>query len=202
MKSVVSKDKITHVAHIDIDEFIVLKKHNNIKSFISDYIKGNCAGIGMNWRFFGSSDLTKKENIPVTIRFTQCEEKGNMHIKTIFEVKKVKHFNTCHDVTPQNNFKIKATNLKNITGPFNKSIDFSVVQLNHYKCKTFEEFQYIRTRGRAGVSAQKQSKEDIFESFNHYNINEVKDLHAHNIYKTIIYYDIQSIVLDILEKII
>ena len=29
---------ITHVAHIDIDEYIVLKKHNNICDFINEYI--------------------------------------------------------------------------------------------------------------------------------------------------------------------
>jgi hypothetical protein len=32
------KTETTHVAHIDIDEFIVLKKHNNICDFINEYI--------------------------------------------------------------------------------------------------------------------------------------------------------------------
>lgn len=76
---------ITHVAHIDIDEFIVLKKHNNICDFIDEYIVGDCQGIAMNWRFFGSSGKTEKTNEPNTIRFTMCEEKGNGHIKTLFK---------------------------------------------------------------------------------------------------------------------
>jgi hypothetical protein len=32
---------ITYVAHIDIDEFIVLKKHQNICDFINEYIVGD-----------------------------------------------------------------------------------------------------------------------------------------------------------------
>jgi len=36
---------------MDCDEFIVLKHHNNIKDFINDYIKNDCVGIGINWRF-------------------------------------------------------------------------------------------------------------------------------------------------------
>jgi hypothetical protein len=58
---------LTHVCHIDIDEFIVLKKHNNIKEFIKEYIYDGennvmCGGICMNWRFFGSSNKTENCN--------------------------------------------------------------------------------------------------------------------------------------------
>jgi hypothetical protein len=78
-------DDITHVAHIDIDEFIVLKKHNTICDFINEYIVDDCEGIGMNWRFFGSSYKTEKSNEPLTARFTMCEKNGNNHIKTLFK---------------------------------------------------------------------------------------------------------------------
>jgi hypothetical protein len=202
MKYVVMKDKITHVAHIDIDEFIVLKKHTNIKKFIAQYIKDDCAGIGMNWRFFGSSGFTERSSLPVTMRFTKCEEKGNMHIKTLFDVKKVKCFNTCHDVTTHINYKIKTTHGKIIIGPFNKLIDMSVIQLNHYKSKTWEEFQYIRSRGRAGLPIQRQKEEDVLKSFMAYDINEVEDLHAHDFYKPVYQSIVRNIVKEILDKII
>jgi hypothetical protein len=57
IKNYLFSSEITHVAHIDIDEFIVLKKHENICDFIKEYIVDDCHGIGMNWRFFGSSGL-------------------------------------------------------------------------------------------------------------------------------------------------
>jgi len=176
------KTNITHVAHIDIDEFIVLKKHTNICDFINEYIVGDCQGIGMNWRFFGSSGQTEKTNLPVTERFTMCENNGNQHIKTLFKVDNFVKYNTCHDVVVRNGH-IKSTNGSIIEGPFNNNIDFSVIQLNHYKCKTLPEFRYIRTRQRADVKGD--IHEDVDESFRCYDKNEIQELTAYDFYKNI-----------------
>ena len=173
---------ITHVAHIDIDEFIVLKKHNNICDFINDYIIDDCQGIGMNWRFFGSSKKTEKTDEPVTIRFTMCEEKGNMHIKTLFKKDKFLKYNDCHSVILSDGY-IKSTNGTIINGPFNNNIDLDIIQLNHYKCKTLPEFKYIRTRGRADIN--NQQPEDLENDFKVFDNNEVEDLTACNFYNNI-----------------
>ena len=179
------KDDITHVAHIDIDEYIVLKKHNNICEFIQEYIMNdnNCAGIGINWRFFGSSYQTKKTNAPITTRFIMCQENGDRHIKTLFDKRYFIRYGSCHEIYPKENYHIKATNGSIIVGPFNDDIDFNVVQINHYKCKTLPEFQYIRTRQRADIPGD--MNEDVLESFNKYNINEVRDLTAYYFYHSI-----------------
>ena len=179
---ILNNNKITHIAHIDIDEFIALKKHNNICDFIKEYIINNCQGIGMNWRFFGSSHHLEKTNEPVTIRFTMCEQKGNEHIKTLFKKDYFKKYNTCHDVILSKGV-IKSTNGSIIQGPFNNNIDLSVIQLNHYKCKTLPEFKNIRTRMRADIKGN--INENIIEQFNMYNINDIEDLTAHNFYKNI-----------------
>ena len=173
---------ITHVAHIDIDEFIVLKKHENICDFIKEYIVGDCHGIGMNWRFFGSSGRTEKTNEPNTSRFTMCEKNGNKHIKTIFKKDNFLGFNQCHSVKFSHGYT-KSTNNTIINGPFNDNIDFDVIQLNHYKCKTLPEFRYIRTRQRADVKGI--INENVDQHFKIYDINEVEDLHAFNFYKKI-----------------
>jgi hypothetical protein len=173
-------NNITHVAHIDIDEFIVLKKHNNICDFINEYIVGDCQGIGMNWRFFGSSNQTEQTNIPVTMRFTMCQQLGNPHIKTIFKIDNFKSYDTCHNVILKKG-KIKSTNGTIITGPFNNNIDFNIIQLNHYKCKTLPEYRLIRTRGRADINSF--CKENIDEDFKAYDYNEIEDLVACNFYK-------------------
>lgn len=174
------KTQITHVAHIDIDEFIVLKKHNNICDFINEYIVGDCEGIGMNWRFFGSSGKKEKTNEPVTTRFTMCEQKGNQHIKTLFKVNNFLRFADCHHVILRSGH-IKSTNNAIINGPFNLQIDFDIIQLNHYKCKTLPEFRYIRTRQRADIIGNVD--ENIDDSFKCYDINEVEELTACNFYK-------------------
>jgi len=183
IKKYLFKTNITHVAHIDIDEFIVLKKHENISDFINEYIVNDCQGIGMNWRFFGSSNKTEKTDEPQTIRFTMCEEKGNHHIKTLFKKDYFLKYQTCHDVVLKKGH-IKSTNGTIIKGPFNDKIDFSVIQLNHYKCKTLPEFKYIRTRGRADLLENKL--ENVDENFNLFNINEIEELTAHDFYKKLI----------------
>lgn len=172
---------ITHAIHIDIDEFITLKKHSNIKDFIQEYIINDCAGIGINWRFFGSSNHTEKTNDPNTLRFTMCEKNGNTHIKTLFNVKYLIKYVNGHFTNVKNIFFIKSTNGNILTDAHNRNIDLSIIQLNHYKVKTWPEFQYIRTRGYA--DRINDFKENILENFNNYNINEVEDLTAYNFYK-------------------
>lgn len=182
VRNYLARSDITHVAHIDIDEFIVLKKHKNICEFINEYIVGDCQGIGMNWRFFGSSGRTEKTDEPVTIRFTMCESKGNPHIKTLFKKDRFIRFNECHSVQFSSGHT-KATNGAIINGPFNQNIDFSVIQLNHYKCKTLPEYRYIRSRQRADIKGP--IHEDVDANFRVYNINEVEELTASNFYKKI-----------------
>lgn len=184
IKNFLYVDNISHVAHIDIDEFIVLKKHHNICDFINEYIIGDCAGIGMNWKFFGSSNQTDKSNIPVTIRFTLCANEGNKHIKTLYNKTYFRKYRECHSIYVKNGYHIKSTNGQIITGPFNNKIDQSIIQLNHYKCKTLPEFRYIRTRNRADF--KNKINEDVDKNFNLYNINEIKDLYAYNFYKKIL----------------
>jgi hypothetical protein len=176
------KTNITHVAHIDIDEFIVLKKHKNICDFINEYIVGDCQGIAMNWRFFGSSGRKEKTNEPNTIRFTMCEKKGNQHIKTIFKKDNFLKFGSCHNIIFSKGYT-KSTNNTIVNGPFNNNIDFSIIQLNHYKCKTLPEFRYIRTRQRADIVGN--INENIEQSFKDYDINEIEDLTAYQFYKNI-----------------
>jgi hypothetical protein len=176
---------ITHVIHMDIDEFIVLKKHTHINDFIKSYIKGNCAGIGINWKFFGSSNQTKYTNKPVTFRFTKCQKGMNNHVKTLFDKKKMSgYYTNVHYIKTIPNYYIKSTKGNNIVGPFNSNHDDSVIQLNHYKTKTLEEFKKARTRGRADFAHM--VKEDINKSFKQFNRNEVTDLTAFNTYKKFI----------------
>lgn len=186
VENYMDRTDITHVIHIDIDEFIALKKHKNIKDFISEYIIGNCAGIGMNWRFFGSSHHKTKENLPVTTRFTMCHEKGNKHIKTLFDKRYFLHYHTCHNIVVKNNYHIKSTNGTIIRGPFNTNIDIDVIQLNHYKCKTFVEFKFARTRGRADIFVGKNFVENIERNFFLHDNNDVVDLYARDFYLSIL----------------
>jgi hypothetical protein len=172
--------QFTHITHIDIDEYIVLKKHKCINDFISEYIVDDCAGIGINWRHFGSNGCQQKNGLPDIVRFTKCELKGNNHIKTIFDTTAYDGWSMVHNVLTKPDKFIKNTKGQIILGPHNENIDFSIIQLNHYKCKTLPEFQYIRTRGRADLL--EQPVENVIEDFEKYNLNEIEDYGALIIY--------------------
>jgi hypothetical protein len=174
---------ITHVAHIDIDEFITLKKHASITDFIKEYIRDDCMGIGMNWRFFGDSGLTYNDGRPLTQRFINCEQNGNNHIKTLFDVNKTSGWSICHTVYKSEGFFVKSTNGSIIEEHLSDIPCYDIIQLNHYKSKTLSEFKYIRTRGRADL--MNDPGEDILFDFNRFNISEVEDLTAYNFYNSI-----------------
>lgn len=52
-----NKSNYDWVAFIDVDEFLVLKKHKNIHEFINDY--KNEDAIGVNWVFLVTTDMMK-----------------------------------------------------------------------------------------------------------------------------------------------
>lgn len=192
VKNYLFTQNITHVAHIDIDEFIVLKKHATICDFIKEYIIGDCQGIGINWRFFGSSGKTEQTSDSVTIRFTRCESYCNPHIKTLYKKDNFLRYGTCHNVYMSSGY-IKSTNGTIINGPFNKNADVSIIQLNHYKCKTLPEFRRIRSRGRSGVNNNNQEIEDIDSNFKIYDRNESEDLNAKHFYTKIIDFELYRV---------
>lgn len=173
--------EITHVLHIDIDEFVALKKHTNISDFINEYIVGDTQGIALNWRFFGSSGKTNKSNEPLTLRFTMCQKSGNQHIKTLFKKDNFIRYDTCHDVVLSSGV-IRDTSGDIVKGPFCYNFNFDVIQLNHYKCKTLEEFKIIRSRGRADVPQHLHKNENVEESFKDVDYNEIEELTAHDFY--------------------
>lgn len=178
---------ITHAAHIDIDEYIVLKKHANISEFIKEYIKGDCSAIGMNWKFFGSSGHTTYTTEPITSRFTKYGKGGDKHIKTICDVRLSKGFVNPHCVHLAKGYT-KSTNGDIIVGPFNYKPCFDVIQINHYKSKTLEEYKIIRIRGRADKLKNEQipyDVKDIEEDFKKYDLNDIEDLTAKQFYESI-----------------
>ena len=131
---VLPNKNISHVAHIEIDEFIALKKHKSIKDFIKEYFIGNVGAIGMNWRHFGDSGKTEKNFDPVTKRFTMCESKGNQTIKTLFDKAHFQGWRICHCVSLREPYVTKNTLGEIIPESYTSSIDYSIIQLNHNSC--------------------------------------------------------------------
>jgi hypothetical protein len=190
---------LKYCLHIDIDEFVALKKHKNIQEFIMEYFQPNIAGISICWRIFGSGGLIKKTNEPVTQRFTRCAPKGHKLMKTLFDVNLVTGYVCSHNLSPKEGNHIIATNGVITTEAENENNDISVIQINHYHNKTLPEFFYQKTRGRVDVPGGLIGKTYYLEPNNNTydvnlinlyldkNCNEEEDLTAFNFYNSIQY---------------
>eukprot|EP00527_Entomoneis_sp_CCMP2396_P002128 CAMPEP_0198141830 /NCGR_PEP_ID=MMETSP1443-20131203/4765_1 /TAXON_ID=186043 /ORGANISM="Entomoneis sp., Strain CCMP2396" /LENGTH=433 /DNA_ID=CAMNT_0043804693 /DNA_START=167 /DNA_END=1469 /DNA_ORIENTATION=+ len=81
----VTKEKHTWVTFLDVDEFLVLKKHDHVIDFAIDHVpRGH---LGINWQIFGTSGRMIYEPYPVTLRF-QCRSSWhrNKFVKSLIRV--------------------------------------------------------------------------------------------------------------------
>ena len=60
--------KNTFAAMIDIDVFVVLKKHDNVVDFVVDHCDIECGQISLNWNPMGTSNEKQYTPVPVTKR--------------------------------------------------------------------------------------------------------------------------------------
>ena len=162
-------------AFFDVDEYLVLKKHNNIKDFVSDY--SDSYGIGVNWVLFGDNGYERVIDNEYSLlkRFTKRQDGINPHVKSIVKITN----GLIMDIHNPNHY-IMDTNYNKFIGPFNPKGDDNIAQLNHYFCKTKEEFQQKCDRGRADTDQPIYYRK--MKDFDEYNKNEIIDLTAHNFY--------------------
>lgn len=164
--------KYDWVAFFDVDEFLVLKKHNNIKEFLSDY--NDYPAVGINWVFFGDNGHKKIETeTSVLKRFTKRQIKINRHVKCIIKLSPNIRMNI------HNPYSVWVdTNKFPHNGPFNPNGNDNIAQINHYFCKTIGEFELKCSRGRADTTSYKRTINEFHEG----NFNEIEDFTAYNFY--------------------
>jgi hypothetical protein len=152
------KSKYKYAAFFDIDEFLVLKKHQCIKDFIEDYKEHSA--FYFKWFYFGNNGHTKveKNNYNVLQRFTKRGTNHDLIGKSIVKI----------DNTPP--MKVHTPNCAYL------EIETNIAQLNHYYSKTKEEFE-IKKHNRIddGIIGDLQ-----YDRGNH---NEVEDKLAYEFFK-------------------
>ncbi|KAL7524920.1 hypothetical protein ACHAXR_000779, partial [Thalassiosira sp. AJA248-18] len=143
----------TFAAMIDIDEFVVLKKHDNIVDFMEEHCDVNCGQISINWRTMGTSNETGYRPLPVTLR--------NVHVHTfkpLFKVIKAivrptyvaDPMDWSHSVMLKRGHWIDTNGVvvprihsttRNIRPPYIYPGPTDVALLYHYRFKSEEEFR-------------------------------------------------------------
>lgn len=167
------------VAFLDIDEFLVLKQHKSLYSFLESYKE--CNAIGINWAIFGNNNhvTVENNNYSVLSRFTRRNDENykiNQHIKTIVRLPTNDKMESPH--------ALEGTwfnlNKQVRSGPFNQPIDWSVAQINHYFTKSNEEFIFKCNRGRADINIKRY----YYNYLDELNANNIEDLTALNFFTT------------------
>ena len=160
------------LAFIDCDEFIVLKKHNNIKELIEEY-QHRTSVIGLNWTFFGNLGIESRQGDSLLKVFKMRNKDTDQHVKVIVNARSGERMQL-----PHNTFgPAMDTNGHKFNGPFNPNGPMDVAYICHYHNKTKEDWMLRCKRGRVDCN----QGHDINRWDNEININnEVEDLSAYN----------------------
>lgn len=179
---------------LDIDEFLVLKNHNNIKDFISGF--EHCDAVVLYWRLFGSSGKVEAEPDKLVIEtFTgalSIERTPTDNIKAISKVKSLKglgaHICTYnHDEVTISNAngelllnKVPCNEVrKNVYhNPLAVEPNFENAQVNHYAIKSVEDYLSKQVRGVALTRVSGSNPKNNFKRFYNNNFNDVTDICA------------------------
>lgn len=138
----------TFVSITDIDEFVVLKKHDNVVDFMEEHCNEQCGQISLNWNMMTVSNETKYRPIPTLIR--------NIHSSGVWGTIKVlvrptfvddKNFDWAHSL------RLKKGNWVDTSGRVihrpnnwrkqaNDDVQKDVALLYHYRFRSEAEFYY------------------------------------------------------------
>ncbi|KAL7504958.1 hypothetical protein ACHAXN_005435 [Cyclotella atomus] len=140
----------TFVGLFDVDEFLVLKKHDNIVDFMNEYCNASCGQLKINWNMMGNSNETHYKPLPVLKRFVHSS--GVMgFVKVIvrpdyaadklqylhsIQLKKGKTVDTSGKSVTNSGWRRQANN----DGPEDSALFY------HYKFKSLEEYEIKNCR--------------------------------------------------------
>lgn len=134
-------------AFIDLDEYFILNKHNNIKDFLST-IKPNIECVRLNWQIYGDDGILNGDiTIPVYKRIVKkLNHPFNTHGKCIVRGNfNNVVFNSVHYPTINNKMPIQCLpsgkRLNNLAKIDLNTTEYHIAYLAHYITKTWEEFK-------------------------------------------------------------
>ena len=166
------------ILFIDVDEFLVLKKHDSIRELIDDL--GSVDAVAFNWRLFGDSGQDRFAPGFVADRFTWASLSGfhhNGHLKTMGRISMILQPDI-HWHRLEQGARIVDPDGKPFPldyGPFGPRITHETAQLNHYFTKSAEEWRARRSAGRADMKLGSPNFRRPESEFYEYNRNDIKD---------------------------
>jgi hypothetical protein len=146
-------------AFFDADEFLVLKQHEDIKSFIRSVSNPFTGSIAINWYMFGTNGHTTYRPEDVVKRFTTRLLDVDQHVKSIVHTSRASHMHVHNPDLHQGFITVDPNGIQIPSGPFNKAGKADIAVLHHYYTKSIEEFEQKVNRGRADIKNKKSLSE-------------------------------------------
>jgi len=129
------------IAFVDVDEFIVPKKHDSIPAMLEEFEP--YAGLALNWQVFGSSGhLSRPEGLQIE-NYTRALDPGALihrHVKCIVRPGKVDMFfgpHICELNSPED--VIVTENHEPLFGPITEALNREKGQVNHYYFRSIKD---------------------------------------------------------------
>lgn len=161
------------LATIDLDEFI---NFGNLSpsEWLNHHVCNDVCGVGLNWLIFGSSGRKTKPTGLVIENYTHRSKAGfkkNQHTKAIVNPRKVLGYPNPHFAIPLLGYHAINSLDEPMRGPFSTSSQSdNPPYINHYFCKSLEEFAQKRSRGMADNLGIREQSE-----FDEHDRNDVED---------------------------
>lgn len=168
------------IGFIDIDEFIVPLKDNNLPSYLHS-IPSDVSSIHINWRGYGSSGRDDDNYDFVTTAFTKASSRlwgNNHHFKSIARTALATEA-FIHDIETYRGRRVLSDmrEFETRNHGISDRVAHHNIQINHYQSKTFIEFEARMRRGDANFPKNHpgRSRDGTIERFKQIDQNVDED---------------------------
>lgn len=160
------KNETKWMCALDLDEFIVLKKHKTINEFMQNF--NDCFQVSARWMFYGSSGHIKQPKGLVIENFTKHAKECVSTFKSIFNPRLAIDADLVHNMIGVGKW---VDENKVELGKAKPSVD--IIQINHYFIKSKDEF--VNRKIARGSTCDEHIIKDIENTFAQADINDVDD---------------------------
>jgi hypothetical protein len=136
-------------AFVDVDEFLVLKKHKHVDELLEEHM--DSGALSINWAWFSFNGKLICDAKPVTKQFLYRDQNVNQHVKSIVRLEDMQMKISSAHYPLLKNGNQHDTNGTVFSGPFNKNGPLDVAALHHYHSESYGEYVKKRQRGRADI---------------------------------------------------
>jgi len=152
-----SLHRINHrwVAFIDGDEFIVLRKHANLKEFLVQF--EDVGAVLLTWHLFGNNGYYTNPKGLITASLTRRKREPGRMTKSISKVAAISSIQSAHLCKLKRGFRTVDANKR----PYSQALypgKTEVAQINHYLCRSFENWMNRVARGGAAYTKENYPK--------------------------------------------